>query len=137
MHMPKFFKVYFLDYTITLVPFFLPFIPLYPSPLPPLYPPQFMFMGHTYKFFGYSVSYTILNLPMFILYLPFMLLIPCNFHPFSPLPLPIDYPPCDLHFYGSVPILVVCLVCFFFKVHLLIVMSMLSFCCSYFDLFLR
>ena len=44
---------------------------------------------------------------------PFMLLIPCTFPPFSPLHLPTDNPPCVLHFCDSIPILVVCLVCFF------------------------
>ena len=29
-------------------------------------------------------------------------------------PLPADNPPCDLHFYDSIPVLVVCLVCFLF-----------------------
>ena len=46
---------------------------------------------------------------------------------------PIDNPPCDLHFCGSVPIIVVCLVfVFVFQVQLLIVVSLLSFYCSYF-----
>ena len=35
-----------------------------------------MSMGHTYKFFGFSMSYTFLNLLLSILYLPIMLLIP-------------------------------------------------------------
>ena len=33
-----------------------------------------MSMGRTYTFFGFSISYTILNLPLSILYLAFMLL---------------------------------------------------------------
>ena len=73
-----------------------------------------MSMGCTYKFFGFSISHTILNLPLSILYLPFMLLIPYTFPPFSLLPLPTDNPPGDLHFCDSVPVLVVCLVCFGF-----------------------
>ena len=32
------------------------------------------------------------------------------FHPFSPSHSPVDNPSCDLHFCGSVPVLVVCLV---------------------------
>ena len=58
--------------------------------------------------------------------------------PFPPLSTshsPVDNPSCDLHFCGSVPVLVVCLVCvwfWFFKFWLLIVMSLLSFFCSYF-----
>ena len=34
---------------------------------------------------------------------------------FSPLHLPADNPPCDLHFCDSVPVVVVCLVCFCFR----------------------
>ena len=53
--------------------FSLPFIPLHPLPwaFPHL---SFMSMGHIYKFFGFSISHTILNLPLFILNLLFMLL---------------------------------------------------------------
>ena len=114
------FKVYFIDCAITLVPLFLPFIPFCPTPtVPPPFPsPQFMSMGSTYKFFGFSkeevqytsilqkeyrqegivqYSYTILNLLLSILHLPFMLLIPCTFLPCSPAPLPSDNPSCDLY----------------------------------------
>ena len=41
-----------------------------------------MSMGRTYKFFGFSISHTILNLPLSILNLLFMLLILCIFSPF-------------------------------------------------------
>ena len=68
--------------------FFLPFIPLYPAPLSHQHSPLFMSMGHTYKFFGFSISYTILNLHLSILYRSFMLLIPCTFSPFLPTPPP-------------------------------------------------
>ena len=47
-----------------------------------------MSMGHTYKIFGFYISYTILTLPLSIFYLPFMLLILCTFPP-SPLPTPL------------------------------------------------
>ena len=82
-----FLKIYFIDYAITVVPIS-PFIPLHPAlPLPPTFPPiSFMSMGNTYKFLGFSISYTILNLPLSILYLPFMLLIPWTFSPILPLP---------------------------------------------------
>ena len=87
-----FLKVYFIDYAITVVPVFLS--PLFPSillnpsfPQSPC-PPLFMSMGHTYKFFGFYISYAILNLPLSIFYLPFMLLILCTFPPSLPLPLP-------------------------------------------------
>ena len=33
-------------------------------------PPQFMPMCHSYTFFGYSITYTVLNVPLSILYLP-------------------------------------------------------------------
>ena len=72
-----------------------------------------MSMGHAYKFFGFSISYTVLNLPMSILYLPIMLLNPCTFSPILPRPLPTDYPPNDLHIYDSDSVsILVCLVCF-------------------------
>ena len=41
-------------------------------------------------------------------------LFPVPLPSFSPLPLPSDNPPCNLHFCDSVPVLVVCLVCFCF-----------------------
>ena len=104
-------KIYLIDYAITLVPLFPPLLPSTLHPPPNGIPQsQFMSMGCTYKFFGFYISDTILNLPLFILYLLFMLLSLCTFPP-SPLPLPTDNPPCDLHFCDSVPILVICLVC--------------------------
>ena len=63
-----------------------------------------MSMDHTYKFFGFYISHTILNLPLSILYLPNML------PQLLPFPLPTDNPPYDLYFCESVPVLVVCLV---------------------------
>ena len=108
-----FFKCILLIMLLQVSHFFLPFIPVHPSsPLPPAFPPLvFMSMGHTYKFFGFSIIYTMLNLPLSILYLPFMLLIPCIFPPI--LPSPINNPPYDLHCCDSVPVLVVCLVWLF------------------------
>ena len=80
-----------------------------PSSNPPLW---FMSMGHTYKFFGFSISY-IITIPLSILYLQIMLLNPCACSPILPSPPPADNPPNDLNSYDSVPVLVVCLVCFF------------------------
>ena len=65
-----------MDYAITVVPFH----PLYPpppsAPCPThIPPPYFLPMGPTYKFFAFSISYTILTLPLSICYLPFVLLI--------------------------------------------------------------
>ena len=79
------------------------------------------------QFFGLSLSYTVFNLPLSILFLPVVLLDPVPFTPFSPIRLPADNPPCDPHFYDSVPVLVVCLVCFCFLIQLLIVVSLLLF----------
>ena len=108
--------IYFIDYAITVVPFFSPlYSPSRCTPPSTIIPPTyFMFMGHTCKFFGFSISHTILRNPLSIWYLPFMLLFPLPFPPFSPLSLSADNPPCDLHSCDSVPILVVCLVCFSF-----------------------
>ena len=73
-----------------------------------------MSMGHTCKFFGFYISYTILTLPLSIFYLPYRLLILCTFSPIPPSHSPADNTPCDLHFYDSVAVLVVSLVCFCF-----------------------
>ena len=43
-----------------------------------------MSMGHTYKFFGFYISYTILTLPLSIFHLSFMLLILCTVPPSPP-----------------------------------------------------
>ena len=89
----KIFLIYFIDYAIIVVP-----PPLYSSPpctSPPTYIPPLWFMsiGHTYKFFGFYISYTILTLLLSIFYLlPFMLLILCTFPLSLPLPLPYWYP---------------------------------------------
>ena len=83
------------------------YTPLCPAPHPTcitLPSPQFMSMGCTYKFFGVSISYTILNLHMSILYMPIMLLIPCTFPPIPPVSLPTENPPYDVHFSDSVPL---------------------------------
>ena len=56
--------------------FFSPLFPSAPYHPPTIIPPPYvMSVGCTYKFFGFSISPTILNLPLCILYLPFMLLI--------------------------------------------------------------
>ena len=93
---------------------FLPFLSLCQEHLFPPASTLLMSMGCTHKFFGFSISYTILNLLPSIFYLPFMLLIPYTFFPILPLSFPADNPPCDLHFCDSIPVLVVCLVCFCF-----------------------
>ena len=84
-----FFFLCFIDYAIKVVS-----SPrLFPSTLHalshqhPTHLLQVMSMGRTYKFFGFSISYIILNLPLSIFYLPFMLLILCTFSPILPPPL--------------------------------------------------
>ena len=63
------FKLYFINYAITLVPIFPPLPPFTQhSPLPQaITTPVFMPMGHTYKFLAYSISYTVLYIPIAIL----------------------------------------------------------------------
>ena len=84
-------KIYFIDHAIIVVSFFTLYFPL-PCTLPPTHilPLQFMSMDHTYKFFGFYISYTILNRPPppSIFYLPFMLLILSTFPTPSPFPNP-------------------------------------------------
>ena len=118
-----FFKYVLLIMLLQLSHFFSPLYPPLPCTILPTSTPlpYFMSMGHTYKFFGFSISHTILNLPQSILYLPCMLLNHCTFPlilpPLSPSQPPTDNPPCDLHFCASVPVLVICLVffCFCFR----------------------
>ena len=71
-----------------------------------------MSMGHACKFFGFSITYTILNIPLFCTYQ--LCLIPAPFPPLSPFPRPADTYTCNPHIFDSVHVLVVCLVCFFF-----------------------
>ena len=112
----SFLKIYILLIMLLQLSHFPPFIPLCPAhTLPPAFPAYSScpWVIHI-KFFGFCISYTILTLPLSIFYLPFMLLILCTFAPLSPSHSPVDNPPCDLHFCGSVPVLVVGLICFCF-----------------------
>ena len=89
-------------------------------------PLWFMSMGRTYKVSVFSISYTILNLPC--LFLPTNYAsYPCMFSPILLLPCPTDNPPSDLHFYDSIPVLVVCLVCFCFVLFLASVFASFEF----------
>ena len=83
-----FFKLYFIDYGITVVPIFLPLPPSiqhYPLLLAIL-TPLFMSMGHVYRFFGYSIFYTVLYIPMLFCNYLFVLLSPLAFSSISPHP---------------------------------------------------
>ena len=115
------------------------FSPLY-SPLPCTFlPPVFSplvhvhgSMGHTYKFFDFSISYTILNLTLSILYLPIMLISVL----FPPLPsllphwLPSMWSP--FLWFCSCSSCLLGLLLFLFWVWLLITVSFCHSYCSYF-----
>ena len=108
-----FFTVYFIDYAIIAVPFFLPFMPppscnpknlqhfplrssclwvIHISSLTSLFP--ILFLTSPCVFYAYQLCF----------------LFPVSFPLILPLPLPTENPPCDPHFYGFVSVLVVCLV---------------------------
>ena len=105
-----FFKIYFIDYAITVVPF----LPLY-SPLPCMPPPTCipLFSSCPWVIHISSLASTFpilfLTSPYFLptIYATYSVHL---FPPLSPSHSPADNPPCDLHFCGSVPVLVVCLV---------------------------
>ena len=105
----------FIDYAIKVVPF--PTLtPLHPAhPLPPTFPPYS------------SCPWVILISSLTSTFPTLLLLSPCLFStyhlcyvfsvpflPLSPSHSPVDNPPFGLHFCGSVPVLVVGLVCFCF-----------------------
>ena len=100
------------------------FFPLFPSTLHPSSHQHSPTLVHVhgfyiYKFFGFCISYAILNpppLPRLFCAYHLCFLFPVPFAPFSHLPLPSNNPPCDLNFCGSGPILVVCLGYFCFCV---------------------
>ena len=104
------FKIYFIDYAMTVVPCYLHFIPLHPVLFPStiIPSPQFMSMGHTCKFIGFSFPILFLISPCLFCIYHLCFLLPVPFPPFSPLPFPTDNLPCDLYFCESVPVVVVC-----------------------------
>ena len=112
----SFFFNFLLLFNYSCVPF-LPIPPPHPSqtPLPPTFPP--------YSSCPWVIHITSLASTFPILFLPspclsstchLCYLFSVPFPPVSPSHSPVDKPPCDLHFCGSVPVLVVCLVCFCF-----------------------
>ena len=111
----SFLKIYFVDYTITVVPFFLPFIPLYPVlPLPPSFPhlSSCQWVVHINSL-AFPFPILFLTSPCLLCTYHFCLLFPVPFPAFFPLRLSLENPLCDLHFCDSVPVLVVRLVMFF------------------------
>ena len=102
----------FIDYAITVVPF-PPFTPLHPAhPLPPTFPP-YSSCPWVILINSLASTFPILFLPSSCLFSTYHLcyLFSVPFPPLSPSHSPVDNPPCDLHVCGSVPVLVVCLVC--------------------------
>ena len=116
------FLVYFIDYTTTVVPFCSPlfFFPLFPSTLhlsslQHYAPPPLHLSSGPYV---WVIHISSLDSTFPILFLTSPYFVPTNYAsyslyltPSSPHCLPIDNPPYDLHFCGSVPVLVVHLVC--------------------------
>ena len=95
---------------------FPPFTPLHPAHhLPPTFPP-YSSCSWVILISSLASTFPTLFLPSPCLFSTYHLcyLFSVPFPPLSPSCSPIDNPPCDLHFCGSVPILVVCLVCFCF-----------------------
>ena len=125
------FKIYFIDYAITVVPSFLLYTPFCPAPPLPALPPLSS-CPWVIHIISLASSFPILFLTSSCLFCTYQLcfLFSVPFPPFSPFTLPADNPPRDLQFCDSIPVLVVCLVCFYlFYVQLLIVVSLLSFYC--------
>ena len=113
----SFFKVYFIDFYITVFPVFFPLIPSTWHPLPSSNP-------HSLVHVHGSCIY-VLWLLHFLYYCksPYVYFVLTNYASYSlylfrhfppPRSLPADNPPCGLYVCDSVPVLVVCLVCFLF-----------------------
>ena len=116
-HYVFFFKVYFIDYTITVVSFlFSPFSPSVLHHTRNRIPCSLSSCPWVIYISSLASTFPILFLTSPCLFSTYHLcfLFPVTFPSFSPLRLPIDNPPCDLHFCDSLPVLVVCLVCFCF-----------------------
>ena len=95
---------------------FPPFAPLHPAhTLPPTFPP-YSSCPWVIHIRSLDSTFRILVLTFPCLFSTYHLcyLFSVPFPPLSPSHSPVDNPPCDLHFCGSVPVLVVCLVCFCF-----------------------
>ena len=108
------FKIYFINYAITVVPIF----PLCPAP-PSTSIPSTNSLSLSSCPWVMHISSLASPFPTLYLTYPclfctyqFVLLIPCTFSLFSPLPLPTDNPPNHLHIYDSVSVLLVCFVLF-------------------------
>ena len=93
--------------------FFPPLFPLHPTPSS---------IPSSFSSCPWVIHTSSLVSPFPILFLTSPYSVPTNYAshslylplPLAPHPLPADNPPCDLHFCYSLPVLVVCLVCFCF-----------------------
>ena len=95
---------------------FHPFTQLHPAhPLSPTFPP-YSSCSWVILIRSLASTFPTLFLPSPCLFCTYHLcfLFSVPFPPFTPLTLPTYIPPCDLYFCDSVPVLVVCLVCFCF-----------------------
>ena len=124
------FENIFIDYAITVLPF-PPFTILNSAHLLPPTFPSYSSCPWVILISSLDSTFPILFLPSPCLFSTYHLsyLFSVPFPPLSPSHSPIDNPPCDLHFCGSVPVLVVCLVCFCFgfRCGCYITVSLLSF----------
>ena len=110
-----FYLIHFIDYAITVVPF----PPLHSTPPcipPPTHIPPYSSCPWVIRISSLTSTFPILFLPSPCLFsthhLCYLFSVP--FPTLSPSHSPVDKPPCDLHFSGSVPVLLVGLVCFCF-----------------------
>ena len=114
--MSSFFKVYFIDYAITVVPIFPPLLsstwysPSLQQSCPLSSCPGVLHISSLIS------PFPVLSLTFLCLFCTYQIcfVFPVPFPPFSPFPLPADNPPSDLPVYDSVPVLVVFLVHFCF-----------------------
>ena len=110
------FLVCFVDFIITVVPISTPPPALPGIPLPSSKTPLFSSCPWVMHVSSWASPFPILFLTSSCLFSTYHLcyLLSVPFPPLSPSHSPVGNPPCDLHFCGSVPVLVVCLVCFCF-----------------------
>ena len=116
-YLKNFFDI-FIDYAITVVPF----PPLHSTPSclpPPSHIPPYSSCPWVILISSLASTFPTLVVPSPCLFSTYHLcyLFSVPFPTLSPSQSPIDNPPCDLHFCGSVSVLVVCLVffCFCFR----------------------
>ena len=100
----------YFDYAVTVVPFFFLSHPSLQQSTPFSSCPWFVHVSSLAS----PLPILFLTSPCLFCSYPLCFLIPAPFSPFFPFPLPVDNPPNDPHTCDSVPVLVVCLVCFCF-----------------------